>query len=104
MRKYFILLALLVGCEEPINNGVVVKKDLIQAHDETHYITIHFGDIPVYIPITDHIPTMYYIDISKDGEKRCIMLDKFEWDSYNLGDKFPHIENPHGYTNRRSSR
>ena len=43
---------------------------------------------------------MYYISISRDGEKKCVRLDNFPFSGYNLENKIPNTENTNDYINR----
>jgi hypothetical protein len=80
-----VSLALMVGC---IDDGNVTNKRIIPAHNECSFVII--GDL--ILPYDVHVQAKYLLTFSKNGESETVYLDKSEWDEYNVGDRYPHLE------------
>lgn len=94
-KIYFLIILLLSGCEIPYITGKVIKKDIDPEHTETTTLFVSNQNHTIStILIPYRVPTRYYIVIETDCMQDKFFLEKDDWDSYNVGDKYPHLEKP----------
>ena len=101
MKKIFsiIVLVLCLGCEP--EQGIVNDKIFVPEHKETintfiPTVGLGFdGQIhTIMIPTTQEItvPDKYYIVISNVHHQYNVRVDKNQYNSYAIGDHYPHYE------------
>ena len=103
MKKLFSIIILVVcwGCEP--ETGIIKDKIIVPEHTETintfiPTVGLGFdGQIhTIMMPTTQEItvPDKYYIVIGNARRQFNVRVDKTEYDSYTIGDHYPHYEKP----------
>jgi hypothetical protein len=101
--KKLLLFVLLIGCKPEFIQGKVINKEFIAAHNEKiSTIVPSFGigwdgkpkTTWNIVQKTVQIPDRFLITIVRQDKLEKIYLNKKEYDSFNLGDHYPHYENP----------
>jgi|688.fasta_scaffold433316_2 hypothetical protein len=103
-KNLLLFIVFLIGCKPvEFRQGKVINKEFIAAHHEKiPTIQPSFGIGWDGKPKTSWnivqkiilIPDQFLITIVREGEQEKIYLSKEEYDSFNLGDHYPHFEKP----------
>ena len=99
-----LILLFLIGCKPvEFRHGKVINKEFIAAHHEKistiePSFGIGYDGKPKttwnIVQKTVLIPDRFLITIIRRGEPEKIYLSKEEYDSFTLGDHYPHFEKP----------
>jgi len=102
MKRTIVILSLLF-CSCNSIEGVVDRKEFVPQHNETIATVetrigigwdnkVHTSIVPITKEIT--VPDQFFIIVGTTNNQYKLTVDKSEYQSYTIGDHYPHYERP----------